>query len=244
MTQNTNQFGFKTILKGFLNAFNMERGLIPTLRDLLLRPSKVVNYYIEGNKEKYFSPGRFFVTAFAIYAIFILLFPSIVDLGMDYAQLEEIGKNNLPFLENNPMIVYALFLIPINAIISRLSFYTYELNLAKHFVIHIYCMSFLLIFTSLIMLPFDLLFQDELNKLVIDEMLDGDPLQLKLRMLFSLGISTLIQIIYYAFALKQIFQIKTYSAILKSLLLYLGFLVSLMLVGLSHGILNSYAAHH
>ena len=78
MTQNTNQFGFKTILKGFLSAFNMERGLIPTLRDLLLRPSKVVNYYIEGNKEKYFSPGRFFVTAFAIYAIFILLFPSMM----------------------------------------------------------------------------------------------------------------------------------------------------------------------
>jgi hypothetical protein len=243
MTQNTNQFGFKTILKGFLNAFNMERGLIPTLRDLLLRPSKVVNYYIEGNKEKYFSPGRFFVTAFAIYAIFILLFPSMMPetvLDTDSEKAKKIFK----FLENNPMILYASFLIPINAIISRLAFYKHKLNLAKHFVIHIYCMSFLLIFTSLIMLPFDLLFQDELNKLVIDEMLDGDPLQLKLRMLFSLGISTLIQIIYYAFALKQIFQIKTYSAILKSLLLYLGFLVSLMLVGLSHGILNSYAAHH
>ena len=95
MTQNTNQFGFRTILKGFLSAFNMERGLMPTLRDLLLRPGKVVSYYIEENKGKYFSPGRFFVTAFAAYAIFLFLFPSIVDLGMDYDSVSENGKNNL-----------------------------------------------------------------------------------------------------------------------------------------------------
>ena len=244
MTQNTNQFGFKTILKGFLSAFNMERGLIPTLRDLLLRPGKVVNYYIEGNKGKYFSPGRFFVTAFAIYAIFILLFPSMMPetvLDTDSEKAKKIFK----FLENNPMILYALVFIPVNAIISRLSFYTYGLNLAKHFVIHIYCMCFLLVLGALIMMPFDLLFQGELNKLIIDEIspADGQPIQMSWRMFLYTIVGILTQIIYYAFAFKQIFQIKTYRAILKSLLLFLGFVVLFSIIGLVSGILASYSAH-
>ena len=222
MTQNTNQFGFKTILKGFLNAFNLERGLMPTLRDLLLRPSKVVNHYIEGNKEKYFSPGRFFVTAFAIYAIFILLFPSMMpETVLDTDSEKE--KKIFEFLENNHMILYALVFIPINAIISRFAFFKHKLNLAKHFVIHIYCMCFLLVLEALIMMPFDLLLPDKMNSLIIDEVdPSGKPIQIRLKIFLYTIISILTQIIYYAFALKRIFQIKTYHAILKSLLLLLG----------------------
>ena len=238
MTQNTNQFGFKTILKGFLSAFNMERGLMPTLRDLLLRPGKVVNYYIEGNKGKYFSPGRFFVTAFAIYAIFILLFPSMMPETVVDTDSEK-AKKIFKFLENNPMIVYALLIIPLNAIISRLSFYTYGLNLAKHFVIHIYCMCFLVIFGSLIMLPIDLWFYDEIPKLIVDEVgPDGNPIQLSLKIFLYVIVSFLTQIIYYAFAFKQIFQIKTYHAILKSLLLIFGLFIFFVLVGIGTALFN------
>ena len=70
MREDKNQFGFKTIINEFLNAFNFERGIFPTIRDLLIRPNMVVNHYIEGKqlleiyKEKYFLPGRFFVTIF------------------------------------------------------------------------------------------------------------------------------------------------------------------------------------
>ena len=238
MTQNTNQFGFRTILKGFLNAFNMERGLMPTLRDLLLRPGKVVNYYIEGNKGKYFSPGRFFVTAFAIYAIFLLLFPSMMPETVMDTDSEK-AKKISEFLENNPMILYALIFIPINAIISRLSFYTYGLNLAKHFVIHIYCMCFLLIISGLTMLPFELLFQDEMNKLIVDEVSpSGQPVQIRLKIILYAIVGVLTQIIYYAFAFKQIFQIKTYHAILKSLLLIFGLFIFFILVGIGTALFN------
>jgi hypothetical protein len=156
----------------------------------------------------------------------------------------EKAKKIFKFLENNPMIVYALVFIPVNAIISRLSFYTYGLNLAKHFVIHIYCMCFLVLLYCLIMVPVDLLLQDEIPKLIVDEVgPDGNPIQIRLKIFLYVIVSFLTQIIYYAFAFKLIFQIKTYRAILKSLLLFLGFVVLYSIIGLVSGILASYSAH-
>ena len=67
-------FNFQTIFRSFLNAFNIERGFIPTLRDLLIRPKQVVDYYIAGNRGKYFNPGRFFATIFAIVAVLYFIF--------------------------------------------------------------------------------------------------------------------------------------------------------------------------
>ena len=237
MPQNTNQFGFKTILKGFLSAFNMEKGLMPTLRDLLLRPGQVVKYYIEGNKEKYFSPGRFFVTAFAIYAIFILLFPSMMPKSSSDSYHEDFNKA-LQFIENNPMVLYALLIIPVNALITRLSFYTYGFNLAKHFVIHIYCMCFLVIIGSIMMMPIELFFQNE--SLIINEVgVMGEPIEMGLPIFLYTALTFLIQIIYYAFAFKQIFQIKTHHAILKSLLLVFGLFLFIVIGTISVVISNA-----
>ena len=75
MKEQHKQFNFGTILKGFLAAFNVQRGIIATLRDLLISPVLVMNEYIEGKIDKYgynkyFSPGRFFVTVLAILSVF------------------------------------------------------------------------------------------------------------------------------------------------------------------------------
>ena len=49
-------FNFKTILRIFLNTFSIERIFIPTLKDVFIRPKQqVVNYYIQGNRGKYFN---------------------------------------------------------------------------------------------------------------------------------------------------------------------------------------------
>ena len=80
MKNNNKKVSFRTIINEFLSAFNVERGMIPTVRDLLIRPNVVVNHYVEGKellkiyKEKYFLPGRFFVTVFFIIGIFSFFF--------------------------------------------------------------------------------------------------------------------------------------------------------------------------
>ena len=73
MQTNNKKFGFRTIIRGFLDAFNIEKGIVPTLIDLLIRPLEVIKCYIEGNRGKYFAPGRFFVTATAFLSIITFL---------------------------------------------------------------------------------------------------------------------------------------------------------------------------
>ncbi len=70
---NNKKFGFRTIIRGFLDAFNIEKGIVPTLIDLFIRPLEVIKCYIEGDKKKYFSPGRFFVTVTAFLSIITFL---------------------------------------------------------------------------------------------------------------------------------------------------------------------------
>ena len=164
------EFGFKIIFKGFLNAFNVERGIIPTLRDLLLKPSAVITYCIEGNKGKYFSPGRFFVTIIAILSI-VTFFTG----GFDYEFLQQFYSDAFPdrmkdnkkgmelmekylfsiaFIQNNPLFRFPLLIIP-SAFSSWLIFYSYRFNLAKHFVIHIYCWCFIALLIGLSSLLID-----------------------------------------------------------------------------------------
>jgi len=73
MQTNNKKFGFRTIIKGFLGAFNIEKGIVPTLIDLFIRPLEVIKYYIEEGEGKYFSPGRFFVTVIAFLSIITFL---------------------------------------------------------------------------------------------------------------------------------------------------------------------------
>ena len=46
MNKGKNPFGFKTISNEFLSAFNVQRGMFPTVRDLLIRPDVVINHYL------------------------------------------------------------------------------------------------------------------------------------------------------------------------------------------------------
>ena len=78
------EFNFKTLFTSFLNAFNVHQGFIPTIKDLLINPKDVIQFYIEGKTDKYgytkyFSPGRFFVTILAILSIFTF-FSANIDI--------------------------------------------------------------------------------------------------------------------------------------------------------------------
>ena len=98
-------FSLKTILKGFLNNLNIQRGFIRTLLDLITRPNHVFKYYIENNRGKYFSPARYFITIISLFGIIKILFPTYLDS-------EFISLSNLEYLEGKLKIVMQ-FLFPI-----------------------------------------------------------------------------------------------------------------------------------
>ena len=167
------QFNFTTILKGFLTAFNINRGLIPTLKDLLINPVIVINYYIEGKIDKYgynkyFSPGRFFVTIIAILSVFTF-FAADTDISDSMIrELSSRGEANdklqvsitekatsiVMFFVNNPMFGFLLLIFP-SALSTRLVFKGNNYNLAKHFVVNIYCFCFIALMLGILSLFFN-----------------------------------------------------------------------------------------
>ena len=170
MKEDKKQFGFKTIINEFLDAFNIERGMIPTVRDLVIRPNFVVNHYIEGKqlleiyKEKYFLPGRFFVSVFFIIGVFSFFFgDSVLSPNLDsstgiWKLLEE--RWDLEWLDTF-VERYIMFIVVIAGIIpytlaSKLIFIKRkEYTLSMHFVMNIYFQCLILLASPILFLLAD-----------------------------------------------------------------------------------------
>lgn len=225
MEKNKKEFGFRTIFKAFLNAFNIKRGFIPTLRDLVLRPEKVINYYIDGDREKYFSPAKFFLIMSALFTAFYFL-AGWNDLISEMFYIDPKGPASsesaskfIVFFKWIFMNPWAMILwITSFAFAGWIAFYKSSYNLAKQFVISIYSVSivfFLLNFFSLIYLPF----YDYAD--LSSESISQEPLYKILTIIYSL-----IPIIWVFFTLKMVFKLRGLKIILRMIffcVLYLLF---------------------
>ena len=244
MKEGNNQFNFTTIFKGFLTAFNINRGLIPTLRDLLINPAIVIKHYIEGKIDKYgynkyFSPGRFFVTVLAILSVFAFFTVDISEilyevynkaLDAEKAGIGGLSKekairvdsiNNIiikgvMFFFNYPMFVYLLCIIP-SALSTRLVFKGSNYNLAKHFVVNIYCFCFIALATGILSVFFN---QEEYLMYYLQHLEDSKN-NIKTDILWKFEFYTysfyLIPILYYLYAFKNIFNLSWISSIFKTI---------------------------
>ena len=250
MSEKNHQFNFNIIIKGFLDAFNIERGIIPTLRDLLIRPAKVINYYIEGKRVKYFSPGRFFVTIIALLSLVTLFFGTfdegVMRQMMEVYVGEQIGEDKLSgergeiifegifttitFIVKTPWFRFPLLIIP-SAFISWLMLYRYHYNLSMHFVIHIYSWCFIALLIGIMGSLVDI---QEYTNYGFNKYLGSfheETLGKKLIWQYELieWVNYIFPFFYFSFSLKQIFKLTWISSILKSiffLLLSYLFLVS------------------
>ena len=253
MKEKNKQFNFTTIFKGFLTAFNINRGLIPTLRDLLINPAIVIKYYIEGKIDKYgynkyFSPGRFFVTVIAILSVFAFFAADteisdrmIRELSLrgetdDELKVSIIEKvtSTMMFFFNNPMFGFLLLIIP-SALSTRLVFKSNNYNLAKHFVVNIYCFCFI----ALVLGVFSLFFNQEEYLMYAFQQMDNSRNNIKTDVLWKFEFYSymyyLIPILYYFYSFKNIFNLSWVSSIFKtlvSLVLTSAIIFFFLLVGL------------
>ena len=229
------QFNLSTILQGFLTAFNINHGFIPTLRDLLINPSIVVHNYIEGSIEKkrykkYFSPGRFFVTILAILSIFAFF---AVDTDISDKMIRELSsrgdvtdeKENfirkkttdiVMFFLNYPMFGFFLLIIP-STLSTRIVFRTNNYNLAKHLVINIYCFVFIALSLGILSLFFN---QEEYLVYSFQKM-DNARNNITEGVLWKFEFYNymyfFIPILYYLYSFKNIFKLSWVSSIFKTL---------------------------
>jgi len=253
MKKETKQFNFTTIFKGFLTAFNINRGLIPTLRDLLINPSIVIKYYIAGKIDKYgynkyFSPGRFFVTVIAILSVFAFF---AADTDISDSMIRELSLRGetddelkvsitekvisiMMFFFNNPMFGFLLLIIP-SALSTRLVFKSNNYNLAKHFVVNIYCFCFI----ALVLGGFSLFFNQEEYLMYAFQQMDNSRNNIKTDVLWKFEFYSymyyLIPILYYFHSFKDVFNLSLLSSIFKtivSLVLSSAIIFLSLLVGL------------
>ncbi|MEL6534496.1 MAG: DUF3667 domain-containing protein [Bacteroidota bacterium] len=66
----------KSIKEAADNFFNLNRGLLPTVRDLLIRPGSMLSGYLDGKRKRYLHPVRMILAVLAVsYLIFFVLIP-------------------------------------------------------------------------------------------------------------------------------------------------------------------------
>ena len=255
MKKENNQFNFTTIFKGFLTAFNINKGLIPTLRDLLINPVVVINYYIAGKIDKYgynkyFSPGRFFVTVLAILSVFAFFAVDISEFlhevynkaideatktrtgglskeeGIRADSINNIVIEGVLFFFSHPMFAFLLLIIP-SALSTRLVFKGSNYNLAKHFVVNIYCFCFIALATGIL----SAFFNQEEYITYYTQHLEDSKNNIKTDILWKFEFYTysfyLIPILYYLYAFKNIFNLSWASSIFKTLVSFI--LISAMI---------------
>ncbi len=140
---------FKMILNSFREAFNLNQGLIPTIRDLVLSPLKVVEAYFRGEK-KYFGPGKFFVFCLGLYGLTLWLGPKyevsnlINDMDIndkEFQKLEIVAEKSMHTIMTSPSGIL-ITVIPIYSIICWIIFR--NRSLSQHFIIQVYCLSLLM----------------------------------------------------------------------------------------------------
>jgi hypothetical protein len=243
MNHDNKEFGFRTIIKSFFNAFNIERGIVPTVRDLLLRPEKVINSYINGDREKYFSPARFLVTMVALLTasyfllgwqelfqkmIYQSIEPELFNVAM--GQMEAFQKfrlklaNTLDVLFMNPWAMI-LWIIS-SAFAGWIAFYKSSYNLVKQFVISIYYWPMIFVLMTLLSVVIYFPFYDTtdlLNRDIINE-----PLYNILTTLIFLII-----FIWSLFVIKRVFKLRRFNLILRIfffLILYFSFSIILFII--------------
>jgi len=124
----------------FNQVFNLERGIMFTLKELLVSPQKVTLDYINGVTIKYFHPFRFLLVFASISAVLNYYFQS-TDMvneyfGLSGDQTEDTKKVGDIVNQNLTLIILAA--IPIFSFFTKLFYRKRDFNYTEHLIINAY----------------------------------------------------------------------------------------------------------
>lgn len=132
----------------------LERGLLPTLRDLLLAPRQVVEPFLRDGRSRYYGPFKFFLIATAVSLLFMPdapLFDRLLAGQLHKQGLFGDAPGAEDFVRDWNALLYAP-LVLLLAIAMRGFFRARALNLAEHLVIALYGWSQLLLVSTAVLL--------------------------------------------------------------------------------------------
>lgn len=200
-----------------------------TFLHLFNKPEEVIGGYINGVRKKYINAFGYFTIAVTLSSFFFFIFlkwyPNLMDFTVERAAMPNVSKEQLElqtqvtktFFEYSSLMFFLT--IPFTALISRIVFLkNKKYNYAEHLIINLYSYSHVSISTTLIY--FLTIWNQTIFSIVS---------------LFAI----IIQITYYAYVLKRIYQLNAEQIILKTLL-FLAILFVFMFVLIVLGIIIGY----
>lgn len=207
-TRQINRITFKQSFLDLLNAFNIERGLIYTLKLLFLSPGKIVDQYLNEGRYKIVNAFRLLILSTAV-SLFVMYFVGIDEFLSEFERGfnkgvadKEIGDPK--YITGIMQILfdwYNLFLwmaIPIYGFFSFLFFEKRNFNYAEHMVVQSFYICALNIITIVVFPLYVFVGQDALINIV-----------------FFLSTA------YFIFFTIKVFKVNSFGGVLKTLLIFI-----------------------
>lgn len=166
MSQQVERITFKHLSAELIKIFNLEKGILLTVRDLLLHPRTMIKQYLVGGeaRKKYTKPLQFVIVLVGLYTFLMvqidwsLFLPDTAatetyDLGYkigsggeapDEATLKEIEAQTLAFQEQYNLVlkkyfnVIMLAFVPLVALFTYLFYRKHQLSYPEHLVVNAY----------------------------------------------------------------------------------------------------------
>ena len=144
------------------NVFQLNRGLLYTIKELFTRPGHAIRGFIQGKRKNYFKPIAYALTLSTLYFIFSKIISKktiigdtisgFIDASTGDVEKFSILTSSLEWLASN--VAYAaLILIPIYSFASYMSFLGKGYNYLEHIVLNSYIVGQQAIIYSIFLLP-------------------------------------------------------------------------------------------
>jgi hypothetical protein len=141
---NTFKLNYREFILDSLNAFNFEKGLLYTFKELTLRPGVTIREYIKGKRQYHYGPLQYLLITLAIATALSLFFKiSLEPITNDLNKVAEFTFKNsvisffLVFF-NKYLEVSLLGVIPFISFYSKRIYRLSRLNYTEHLVLNLY----------------------------------------------------------------------------------------------------------
>ncbi|MEO9872047.1 hypothetical protein [Ekhidna sp.] len=224
-----NRITLKQSVLDLLNAFNIERGLIYTLKLLFVNPDKIVIFYLGEGRFRIFNVFRLLILTTAV-SLFVMYLAGVDDLLLEFEKgfnkgLTEKEEGQIGYLSGLMQQLffdwYNLFLwiaIPIYGFFTFLFFPKKGYNYAEHLVIQSFYIC-------------------ALNVIAIVTF----PLHLVIGVNGMVNVWGILSTAYFFYLIIRVFSVKNFGSVVKSLLLFIvNTLVYISVLVLAIGIFVGY----
>jgi hypothetical protein len=132
----TKRFDWPMFLQEFIfNNFTLHKGLLFTIKSLILHPKQVIEDYLAGKRAKYTGAVQFFLFILLCYGL-LILFKS--ELGIHQPQKIVTGYANTKIDISGWMKSMRLLIIVVSSFLTYMIYRNKKYYLAEHFIVNFY----------------------------------------------------------------------------------------------------------